>query len=287
MKKRKGKLEEWVKQQDWNFIILAFASTFSALILLLVNIQIISKLEGSGAALLANIINALALIVFLLPPTIYKYVKYLQAKAIEDNFPTFLRNIVEGLRSGMDLNKAVIYASRSHYGKLDEYVKGLVVELSWGVPFNKAMARFAEKTKNPLIKRVIATVLEAYRSGGNLADVLESVTQSTFEIDRIKKERKASIHGQMVQGYFIFIIFIAVMIGMKKFLIPALSTSGGDSQSLTINTELYNQLFTHLGVIQGIFSGLVIGKLAEGKISAGFRHSIIMSLIAYITLTVI
>lgn len=284
--KKKGKLNKWMKKQDWNFIIIVMASTLSALILLIINLRVVSKIEATGTGLLANILNALALIVFLVPPTIYRYVKYLEIKSIEENFPNFLRNIVEGLRSGMDLHSSIVYASRSHYGRLDPHIKKLVTEMSWGIPFNRAMENFSDRINNPLINRIILTVLEAYRSGGNLADVLESVTAFTFEIDRIKKERSANIHGQMIQGYFIFIIFIGVMIGMKKFLIPALLSSESEG-AITIDTTLYNSLFTHLVIIQGIFAGLSMGKLAEGKISAGLRHSIIMSLIGYISLTVI
>ncbi len=284
--KKKGALNEWLEKQDWNFIIIVMASTLSALILLIINLRVISTIHAAGTGLLANIINALALVVFLVPPTVYRYTKYLESKSIEENFPNFLRNIVEGLRSGMDLHRAIVYASRGHYGGLDPYIKKLTTELSWGIPFNKAMENFGERVNNHLIRRVIATVLEAYRSGGNLADVLESVTASTFEIDRIRKERSASIHGQMIQGYFIFIIFLGVMIGMKKFLIPALSSAESEN-AVAIDPTLYNSLFTHLAVIQGLFAGLSIGKLAEGKISAGLRHSIIMSLIGYISLTVI
>ncbi len=284
---KKESLGDTLKHMDWNFVFLAMASTTSAIFLIGVNIYYISKLNIPGKALFSNVINILALTVFLIPPTVYKYAKYLQTREIEEKFPLFMRSVVEGLRSGMDLQRSFIYASRSSYGALDPHIKKLITELSWGISFNRAIVNFAKRVRNPLITRVIATVLEAYRSGGNLAEVMEAVTNSTFEIEKIKKERSSSIHGQMVQGYVIFMIFLGVMIGLTRFLIPALSQSSGISGGAIItNPEEYKRIFMHLATIQGIFAGLVIGKLAEGKISAGSRHAIIMALIAYSVMTI-
>ena len=273
-----------MNKDRWEFIFILFGSTFTALVLLFFNIYYIKRLDVPGVMVVYNIIDILALSVFLIPPMLYKYAKYQETKSIEDNFPLFMRNIVEGLRSGMDMNKAILYASHSHYGALDKHIKVLVNQLSWNVPFNKAMRYFAESINNKLITRSISTILEAYRSGGNLAEVLDAVSQSTIEIEKIRKERSSKIHGQMIQGYVIFVIFLLVMIGMEKFLIPALASSGMGSSGL--NTHIYSVLFLHLSVIQAIFAGLSIGKMAEGSISAGIRHSIILALIAYSVLTI-
>ena len=284
-KKHKEKYKRRNKNKDrWEFIFIIFGSTFTALVLLLFNLYYIKNLNSPGVIVVYNIIDILALSVFLIPPMLYKYAKYQENKSVEDNFPLFMRNIVEGLRSGMDMNKAIIYASHSHYGALDKHIKVLVNQLSWNVPFNKAMKHFADSINNKVITRSIATILEAYRSGGNLADVLDAVSQSTIEIEKIRKERSSKIHGQMIQGYVIFVIFLLVMIGMEKFLIPALASSGMGTNSL--NTHIYSTLFLHLSVIQAIFAGLSIGKMAEGSLSAGIRHSIIMALIAYSVLTI-
>ena len=280
--KTKESFLDSLKNLDLDFLSIVMASTISAIFLILLNITYVKKLNIAGALFFSNVINILALTVFLVPPTVYKYTQYLKVKEIEEKFPLFMRNVVEGLRSGMDLHRSFIYAARSSYGALDPYIKKMNNELSWGIPFNVAIINFAKRLKNPVINRVVATILEAYRSGGNLANVMEAVTKSTFEIEKIKKERSASIHGQMVQGYVVFLIFIAVMVGMTRFLIPALSESSGISGgAIIVDPDQYREIFKNLATIQGIFAGLVIGKLAEGRISAGSRHAIILGLIAY------
>jgi len=41
------------------------------------------------------------------------------------------------------------------------------------------------------------------------------------------------------------------------------------------STGNYNTVFQNLIVIQGLFSGLAIGKMSEGSIMAGLKHVIV------------
>ena len=86
------------------------------------------------------------------------------------------------------------------------------------------------------------------------------------------------------------------MVGLREFLLPALSmndlSQGEDSWMATtseqsqIDVEAYGAMFMHLAIIQGVFSGLAMGKLAYGSIGAGAKHSMIMSLIGYLGLVI-
>jgi flagellar protein FlaJ len=42
--------------------------------------------------------------------------------------------------------------------------------------------------------------------------------------------------------------------------------------------------FLHLTLVQGFFGGLVAGKMGEGSISAGLKHSLVMMLLGYVAL---
>jgi flagellar protein FlaJ len=44
------------------------------------------------------------------------------------------------------------------------------------------------------------------------------------------------------------------------------------------------RIFLHLALVQGFFGGLVAGKMGEGSISAGLKHSLIMMLLGYVAL---
>ena len=75
-----------------------------------------------------------------------------------------------------------------------------------GIPLREALKIFAKDTKNRIIIRSISIVIEAEKSGGNIDQVLQAVTNSVLQIKKIKEERKSNTYSQMIQGYFIFFI---------------------------------------------------------------------------------
>ena len=44
-------------------------------------------------------------------------------------------------------------------------------------------------------------------------------------------------------------------------------------------------IFLMLALIQGFFAGLVIGKLSEGEVLSGFKHSLILMAISFFLMT--
>jgi len=150
-------------------------------------------------------------------------------KDIEKRFPDFVRNLVNAIKSGMPAPQAVVHISERKYGSLTPHVRKLAAQIEWSVPLHTALINFANSTQNAVIKRSVATVIEAERSGGNVEDVLNAITDSLLQIQTLKEERKAHIHGQTVQSYIIFFVFLAVLIVIQNSLIPYLTLLQGTS----------------------------------------------------------
>jgi flagellar protein FlaJ len=196
-------------------------------------------------------------------------------------------------------------------------VRRLARQIEWAVPLHRALTYFADRIKNPLISRTISTVIEAEKSGGNIEDVLRGITTSLIEIKELKDRRRALIHSQIIQSYVIFAVFLIVMIFIQNSLVPYLARIqggalggifggglGGEAissmvQEVAISFESVPAFFSSLGqylthlegiftmlaVIQGIFAGLVVGKLSEGEVTAGLKHSLILGTIALFVMT--
>ena len=85
----------------------------------------------------------------------------------------------------------------------------------------------------------------------------------------------------MITGYIIFFVFLAVMLGLQQFLVPSLTqvspigvlTGGAGQEGLASE---YKVVFRNLIIIQGLFAGLTVGKMAEGSMFAGIKHSLFM-----------
>ncbi|MBI2142605.1 hypothetical protein HYU15_03930 [Candidatus Woesearchaeota archaeon] len=45
-------------------------------------------------------------------------------------------------------------------------------------------------------------------------------------------------------------------------------------------------IFLMMSMIQGFFAGVVLGKLAEGDLTSGLKHSLVMMTAAFIIITV-
>lgn len=219
-------------------------------------------------------------------------------KELETKFLEFVRSLVENVRTGVSIPQAIVYAARTNYGALTPYVKKLANQIEWGFPLHTALTTFANDTKNPVIKRSVAIVIEAEKSGGDIGSVLDSVTQSVWEVKKIKDERKSNAYTQTIQGYIIYFFFVAIMIVMQLYLIPKLSTIGGELGSGlgTIGVSglggtggeiEFGSIFIATIVVQGVFAGLMLGKFAEGDFKSGFKHSLVMAVGGYLIISTI
>jgi flagellar protein FlaJ len=142
---------------------------------------------------------------------------------------------------------------------------------------------FAKKVGTMPIKRSVTTIVESYKVGGNISDTLKAVGRSLTEIDKIKKERSASIQSEIFNCYIIFFVFIFILIVLQVFLIPALGKPAptmGEPTGVKIQIEPY--MLVNFIIVQGFFAGLAVGKIAEGSIIAGIKHSIVLVVSGYL-----
>ena len=224
--------------------------------------------------------------VFVMPlgPFVYFYNKYRENKEIEERFPDFLRDISQNIRTGMTIPQAIIATKENYYGALTPYIKKMIVKLDWGVPLDNILIDFANSSTKSL-RRVVSTIIDTHRGGGNIAEIFESVGKSTEEVNKINKERSNTIYNQMLTGYVIFFVFIGVLIIMQG-LIPNLGIFSTTESTTGDTGSFFADTFRTLIVIQGFFSGLVIGKMSEGSMISGLKHSLILVLVGVVALLI-
>lgn len=218
-------------------------------------------------------------------------------KQIEDQFLEFNRNLVASINSGIPIPRAILNVSNADYGPLTPYIKKLAYQIEWGIPINEALKTFAGDTYNKVIARSISIIIEAEESGGDISSVLESVSESVQVIKKMKAERKSTAFSQIVQGYIVFFIFISIMLILQTKLFSQISSLGqqfrtagfsvGGLMSGTGETVELDTPFFLLVVVQGIFTGLMIGKFSEGNLKNGLMHSLIITIISILIITTV
>ena len=216
----------------------------------------------------------------------------------EQMFLEFSRNLVESVKTGTPISKSIINVKNKPFGVLSPHVNKLANQISMGIPLSIALQVFSKDVNNKTISRAITLIGQAEKSGGEIGEILESVAEAVNTSDKLKKERLAVISTLVVQGYIIFLVFMVIVLVMQFKIIPLLSgiqnvgaigseigiTAGGN-QFGDISKEISNA-FLYLILIQGLFSGLTIGKLAEGSFKSGAKHSFALMLISFIIASV-
>jgi len=228
-------------------------------------------------------LTLLSIGIVLAGPALFEYKKYKENKEIEQRFPDFLRDVAQNIKTGMTLTQAIMATKDTYYGALSPYIKKIVTQIDWSIPFDQVLKEFSSQT-TPLIKKTVSTIVETYSGGGDITQILDATGKTIKEINKIRRERFSAIYNQMIEGYIIFFIFIGTLIILQKYLVPsmfAFSSPELGMSSMEGTAKTYSDIFQWLILIEGFFSGLVIGKMAEGSLLSGLKHSFLLIAIGY------
>jgi len=272
---------------------------------------------GSGAVLLAigllvsieysRVVGImfliLSVIVGILPYTVYSYFTYSKYSKMEEQFPRFMKDFAESIKGGMGFPQALDMAARSDYGALTPEIRRASNQVSWGMPFPKAMQKFAERIQgSKIMRQSFALVNEAFVAGGNVADIMESIAENIGAIRTVEKERKAAMSQQVFIMYFIYYMFLGIIVALYRLLVPMVALRSGAEATKTLpfgssfdscavvplmcaignslgfsgENVYFKTLFFFMALVQGASSGILAGVIGEGKVAAGIKHSAIM-----------
>ncbi|MGC9778276.1 MAG: type II secretion system F family protein [Candidatus Heimdallarchaeota archaeon] len=236
---------------------------------------------------------ALAILLTIAPPSVIFFIDNRWREGIDANLPNLLRDIADAQRTGLSLPRAVSESSKRNYGPLTPELQKMAAKISWGIPFDQAMRAFTEIANTELNNRAAILILEAQRSGGVIEDIFDSAQKHVEDILALRKERLGQMKPYIWIIYAAFFIFLLVIVVLfSTFFYPMADMYqqfsdvgfGGTTMGLSEATlNSYKILFLHMTIVEGLFSGLVAGKMGEGKAKSGLKHSTIMILIGWLT----
>ena len=241
----------------------------------------------------------LAFLLFIMTPSFFNFYETRKIGKLEAEFPAMVRDISLSVKSGMTIERAMSMAAGGQYGALTKAIKQMDNMISWGTSFDDALLHFAKKYPTPLIRRTVFTLIEASRMGGQLGEILEGVATDVEETKTLEKRRSSETKPYLMVCYISYFVFLAVIMIMSYVFLPMMkeaseATSGaalpsGVGQFAVSDADLakYNMLFFHALVIQGFFAGIVAGKMGEGKVVAGLKHSVVFIVVAVIAYTLL
>ncbi len=286
------------------------AKTLIGTVILSLVLMLFAVISGE-IGVLGNVI-ILSVLIIIIPQLVFSYMNFRDLKEMEMRFPSFLRDLVESTRAGLPLHKAIISVSRNDYGPLSREIKKMANQLSWNMSIVKVLEQSRDRLKlSNTLNKVMRVMIETYKSGGSVDDTLNSLSLSLSTIQETEKERKSILSQYIVAMYVISFVFLGIIVGINRLLIPIVSSSQGLSLvgslvgnpcetclftgglvcapcSIYFNicsfmnipeqkvSCYYTALFYSMAAIQAITGGLVAGQIGEGSVRAGIKHSLIL-----------
>lgn len=145
------------------------------------------------------------------------YVKTQQRKRLikfNEQLPDMLNLMVNGLRAGFSTLQAMESVSREMPSPISDEFRRVVQEIQLGVPMDRALDNLLQRIPSDDLDLVITAMNVQREVGGNLAEILDSISFTIRERVRIKGEIRVLTTQVMYSGRFLAllpIILIAVL----------------------------------------------------------------------------
>jgi len=224
----------------------------------------------------------------------YEFFRIRRISKIDSIFPDFVRDLAESRRAGMTFTKAILFASKGSYGILTPEIQKVSQQVSWGSSVTDALIAFSKRVNTSSIKRTISLIIEASKSGGNVADVLDVAAKDAREIKLLEAERKTNMASYVVVIYVGMFVFLAIILILCTSFIPAMVGESAQSMQSSfggggapVREDQIVGIFYFAVLVQGFGSGIVAGVFEDGNLTSGVKHMFIMVLVSWLTFKVL
>jgi len=238
-----------------------------------------------------NVVLIIPFVIFLMP---YLILSLYEVKKIEMKMqimPRFLRDIVDNVESGIDLISAIKATSVNDYSVLNEDIRKIINQLSWGINFEKALILLAKNVGSNSLKRDFLLVIEARKVGGHVEKILRELSKKISNENLRTKERRSNLASNTFTGYISFLIFISIIIIVYNNLFVGIAENMNNQNHLNdieqqnhedAKMNIFLTLFILLSYELAILSGFLFGLMQEGNILAGAPHVVLLTIMTFI-----
>ncbi len=192
---------------------------------------------------------------------------------LQQGITQFLRDLVEVRKSGLSPEKSIDALSNREYKGFSRYLKDINTKINWGYPLRQIYEEFSTKIKNWLALVNIYLLLDTLEVGGGSERSIESLAEFSEVSKQLDAEKKAVLMPLVIVPY----IGAALLTGTTVMFLGFFT---GSNLGVSVpQVMLYRTLLTPLS-IHSFTLGLVTGKIVSGRVSAGFKHALILSLVS-------
>jgi len=204
-----------------------------------------------------------------------------EGSGVMSGITSFLRDLTEARKTGMSPERCIKLLAKRDYSRFSKYLRSAANQLGWGVSLSRVYRWFAEKSKAWLPKASMFVLIDAIDVGGGAPETLDTLATFSEKILEVEKQKRAALRPLMLIPYVTGVLLVSLVIILVSFMKGLLQVA-----RISLATGEFIHLFVPPVVIVAMVSGLVAGKIADGRVSAGFRHAVILTVISLMAMWV-
>ena len=226
----------------------------------------------------------------LIPYSIFVEAHFHKINQISRNFPEFLNRLVSLHDSGLTIGASLKRVGSANLGILNQEINRMNIDLELRGNLIETFRNFGNRIKTLAVQRFVVLFENAVRMTGNIKDTLIIAAQDAQISRNMEEDRILSTKMHIYVLYIVFFVFLYVSWSIVTGFLPHLpdiplegvsDMLDGNIEFSGVDKPLFVRLFFHASVIEGFFSGLVAGQIANGDARLGIKNSIVMTAIAY------
>jgi tight adherence protein B len=221
-----GNIRSQLRKADLKFTVSEY---------LLLHVALAIVLGLAGLAIRGVFAGGLGVIAGFFLPRIYVNLKQAQRlKAFQDQLPDILSLWVNSLRAGYSVPQAMEAVARESPPPASDEFKRVVSETQIGIPMDIALNNILARIESEDLELVFTAVNIQREVGGNLAEILETITHTIRERIRIKGEIRTltssgratgTLIGLLPIGLAVFLYFVTPSYMLQLFMGPPIGAN--------------------------------------------------------------
>ncbi|MEM3341533.1 MAG: type II secretion system F family protein [Thermoplasmata archaeon] len=191
------------------------------------------------------------------------YKRISRMRAIEADYPGFLKSMARHIKAGNSIESALIEASRTRSGYMKEVVDKIIADVRLGRTLDEALARSRVEVESDIISKVLSIIRIALKQNAPVSDVLEEVADELWTVNLLKIDRqsKTKAIGRLI--LYGGIVFSPALIAFVIVWLTGYSMLGVDIDEIVLPMEVF---CITLGPMSSMMFGITCDKEDRGVI---------------------
>ncbi len=238
--------------------------------------------------------------IFVAPYLFFTSLADTKKREIESVLPDILLLTSANIKSGLTIDRAILFSARPEFGVISDHFKGAAFKIYGGNSVEDSLHDMVKKIKSDTLEHVIDLLTEGIKSGGSIAKLLEETALDIRNSETLQREIKSTV------AMYVMFIIIAGVIGapllfaISTYMVTAIGamwgqqaggmdassemTSGGSFLTISSPQQLDPQSFSNFAVaailITTFFSGLLISIIQTGSAKQGIKYATVLMAVA-------